>query len=140
MIQVRVLGLDVGSKTIGLAITDELQLYAHPVTTLKRAGTAKDVQQILAYCKKYDTHELVLGLPLDMNDQETRRSARVRVLGNALQNVGLIIHYEDESFSTITAYELMSTSGTRRKKQQQLIDQQAAVVILTSWLEKRNRQ
>jgi len=137
---VRVLGLDIGSKTIGLAITDELQLCAYPVITLDRKGTAKDVQQILGYCKKYDTTELVIGLPLDMNDQETRRSKRVRVLGSALENLGLIIHYEDESFSTITAYELMTALGTRKKKQQQLIDQQAAVVILTSWLEKRNTQ
>lgn len=137
---VRILGLDVGSKTIGLAVSDELGMYAHPITTLQRHGTQKDAQKIATYCNQYNTKEVVIGLPLDLNGQETHRSQRVKILGDALQKMGLNVHYEDESFSTITAYEQLATAGMKKKKQQEVIDQQAAVVILSGWLEQRRNQ
>ena len=75
----RVLGLDVGSKTIGVAVTDELGVAAHAVKTLKRKGTRGDVAQVEALARTYDTKRLVVGLPYDLEGNEGPRAARVRV-------------------------------------------------------------
>ena len=86
---VRVLGLDVGSKTIGVAVTDELGVCAHAVTTLTRRGTVRDVEQVLALARELGAERAVVGMPYEPDGTEGHRAARVRVFLDALAAAGL---------------------------------------------------
>ncbi|MSP60367.1 MAG: Holliday junction resolvase RuvX [Myxococcales bacterium] len=130
----RVLGLDVGSKTIGVAVTDELGMAAHPVTTLARRGTAKDVVQVTALIAKYAAERAVVGLPLEGDGTFGHRAARVRVFIDALAAAGVAIDECDERFSTVEAEETLIAADLSRHKRRQVIDRAAAVVILNRWL------
>lgn len=131
----RMLGLDVGSKTIGVALSDELHLCAHALTTLSRQGTKKDVLQIQNLCKRWNVTQVVVGLPYDCEGNEGHRAGRVRVLGEALAQAGLQILYQDESFSTVRADEILLQADVSRKRRKQVVDQLAAAVILQSWMD-----
>src|SRR5439155_13878599 len=89
--RVRILGLDVGSRRIGVAVTDELLVAAHPVTVLDRRGTARDVEQIRAVASRYETERLVVGLPFEPDGSLGHRAARVRVLVDALRAAGFAV-------------------------------------------------
>jgi len=132
----RVLGLDVGSKTIGVAVTDELGVAAHAVTTLQRKGTRLDVEQVRALATQYETEHLVVGIPFEPDGTEGARAKRVRVLIDALRSSGLTVDEQDESFSTVEAEETLLKANLSRKKRKQVIDRAAAQVILQGWLER----
>lgn len=131
----RVLGLDVGSRTIGVAVTDELGVCAHPVTTIARKGTRADVATVLELAHRYGAERAVVGMPYDEEGQEGPRAARVRVFLEALLAAGLNAEPWDERFSTIEAEEILLEANLSRKKRKQVIDRLAAQVILQSWLE-----
>ena len=131
----RVLGLDVGSKTIGVAVTDELGVAAHAVETLARRGTVRDVEQILQLAKKLGADRAVVGIPCEADGSEGQRAARVRVLADALANAGLAIETWDESYSTVEAEGVLLEADLSRKKRKQVIDRLAAQVILQGWLD-----
>jgi len=136
---VRVLGLDVGSKTIGVAVSDELRLCAHAVRTLARQGTRADVGQVSTLCRSYQTQDVVVGLPYDCEGNEGKRAQRVRVLGDALAASGLQVFYQDESFSTVEAEEHLLAADMSRARRKQVIDKLAAAVILQAWLDEQHR-
>ena len=133
----RVLGLDVGSKTIGVAVTDELMVAAHAVTTLARKGTRADVDQIRALAEKYTTDRLVVGVPFEPDGSIGQRAKRVRVLVEALRAAGFSVEEQDESFSTVQAEETLLRADLSRKKRKAVIDRAAAQVILQDWLDGR---
>lgn len=135
----RVLGLDVGSKTIGVAVSDELGYCAHALRTLARKGTRLDVQTVLELAKKYGTAHVVVGLPYDCEGNEGHRAARVRVLGDALVKAGLHVDYQDESYSTVAAEEVLLEADLSRSRRKQVVDRLAAAVILQAWLESPQR-
>ncbi len=132
--EVRVLGLDVGSRTIGVAVTDELGMCAHALRTLQRKGTKADVLQIEALSKEFSTRKLVVGLPYDLEGNEGHRAARVRVLTDALSAAGFDVAMQDERFSTVEAERSLLEADLSRAKRKQVIDSMAAQVILTAWL------
>lgn len=134
----RVLGLDVGSKTIGVAVTDELRVAAHPVTTLQRRGTARDVEQIQELVARYQAERIVVGMPFEPDGTEGHRASRVRVFIDALAAAGLAIEECDESYSTVEAEETLLEADLSRKKRKAVIDRAAAAVILLRWLEGRS--
>ncbi len=131
----RVLGLDVGSKTIGVAVSDDLGYCAHALRTLARQGTRLDVQTILGLAKQYGTSHLVVGLPYDCEGNEGHRAVRVRVLGDALVAAGLQVDYQDESYSTVAAEEVLLEADLSRARRKKVVDRLAAAVILQAWLE-----
>ena len=133
--RVRILGLDVGSKTIGVAWTDELGVCAHAKMTISRRGTKKDTEQIVALCREHHISQVVVGLPVDCDGEEGRRAQRVRVLGNALGGAGLSIQYQDESFSTVEAETVLLSADLSRAKRKKVVDRLAAAVILQAWLD-----
>lgn len=135
----RVLGLDVGSKTIGVAVSDELGYCAHALRTLARKGTRADVQTVLGLAKQYGTTRLVVGLPYDCEGNEGKRAARVRVLGDALVQAGLQVDYQDESYSTVAAHEVLLEADLSRARRKQVVDRLAAAVILQAWLDAASR-
>lgn len=131
----RVLGLDVGSKTIGVAVSDELGVCAHALRTLARKGTRSDVETVRGLCRGYSTDRVVVGLPYDCEGNEGKRAARVRVLGDALAAAGLRIDYQDESYSTVEAESVLLEADLGRARRKQVIDRLAAAVILQAWLD-----
>jgi putative Holliday junction resolvase len=131
----RVLGLDVGSRTIGVAVTDELGVAAHAVTTLARKGTAADVTQVVTLVRRYGAERVVAGLPYELDGSEGQRARRVRVLLSALEAAGLTVEVWDERYSTVEAERVLLEADLSRKKRKQVIDQLAAQVILQGWLD-----
>lgn len=129
------MGLDVGSKTIGVAVSDELRLCAHALRTLTRRGTRGDVEQVRILCQSYKTQHVVVGLPYDCEGNEGHRASRVRVLGDALAAAGMTIDYQDESYSTVAAETLLIEADLSRQRRKQVVDRLAAAVILQAWLD-----
>ena len=134
----RVLGLDVGAKTIGVAVTDELRMAAHTVKTLQRRGTARDVEQVRALCDQFSAEKIVVGLPFEGDGTEGHRAVRVRVFITALVDAGLAVEECDERFSTVEAEETLLEADLSRKKRKAVIDRAAAAVILQRWLAGRS--
>ena len=135
--RVRVLGLDVGSRTIGVAVSDELGMAAHGVTTLQRRGTVKDVVQVKDLVKKYSVEKVVVGMPYEIDGSVGRRAERVKVFYEALAAAGLTVDECDERFSTVEATETLLQANMSRAKRKEVIDQMAAQVILQRWLDAR---
>ena len=133
------LGLDVGSKTIGVAVTDELGAMAHPVTVLARRGTAADVVQVQKLAETYATLRAVVGMPYDADGKEGQRASRVRVFVDALVKAGFSIELYDERFSTVEALDVLIEVDLSRKKRKKVVDRVAAQVILQRWLEAGRR-
>jgi putative holliday junction resolvase len=136
----RALGLDVGSKTIGVAVSDELGMAAHPETVIARAGTRADVVTLVALVGKYEAVAVVIGIPYELSGREGPRAKRVRVLLDALRAAlppAIDIHEEDERFSTVTAERVLLQADLSRARRKQVIDKQAAAVILQGWLDRR---
>ena len=136
----RALGLDVGSKTIGVAISDELGVAAHPVNVLARKGTAADVAAIVALVQARDVAAVVVGLPYELTGAVGPRAKRVRVLTDALRGAlpaGVELHEQDERFTTALAERVLIEADVSRAKRKDVIDKQAAAVILQGWLDAR---
>jgi putative Holliday junction resolvase len=134
---VRVLGLDVGSRTIGVAVSDELGMAAHGVTTLSRRGTQKDVAQVLELVRRYQAERIVVGMPYEIDGSDGPRATRVRVFLDALAAAGLAVEEWDERYSTVEAEATLLEANVSRSRRREVIDQMAAQVILRSWLESR---
>jgi putative holliday junction resolvase len=135
---VRVLGLDVGSRTIGVAVSDELGVAAHGVTTLQRRGTVKDVAQVQELVRRYQAEGIVVGMPYELDGSAGKRAERVRVFYDALAAAGLRVEEWDERYSTVEAEEVLLQANVSRAKRKEVIDMMAAQVILQGWIDARN--
>ena len=136
----RVLGLDVGSRTIGVAVSDELGMAAHGVTTLQRRGTHKDVAQVLELVRRYQAERIIVGMPYELDGSEGRRAVRVRVFYEALAGAGLAVDEWDERYSTVEAEATLLEANVSRARRKEVIDQMAAQVILQGWLDAREKE
>ena len=136
----RALGLDVGSKTIGVAISDELALAAHPDHVIARAGTAADVSTVVALVRARDVAAVVVGLPYELSGAIGPRAKRVRVFTDALRAAlpaGVELHEQDERFTTALAERVLIEADVSRARRKDVIDKQAAAIILQGWLDSR---
>ena len=132
----RAVGLDVGTKTIGVAISDPLGLIARPVRTLSRQGVNKDAAALAAICAAQEVRHLIVGLPLELDGTESRSARLARQIGEALGALtGLKPVYIDERFTSVEATERLIEQNVSRARRKQIIDQEAAVIILQSWLD-----
>ncbi|MEZ4366806.1 MAG: Holliday junction resolvase RuvX [Kofleriaceae bacterium] len=139
----RALGLDIGSRTIGLAKSDELGLAAHPLEVLARAGTAADVAAILAVRERLEAEVIVAGMPVELSGREGPRARRVRVLLDALRAAlppGVALEEQDERFTTAEAERVLLAADVSRARRKLVIDKQAAALILQGWLDARRRR
>ena len=142
MRDMRALGLDVGQKTIGVAISDELGLAAHPLETIARTGTDRDVAAVLALLGAREARAVVAGIPYELSGREGHRAKRVRVYLDALRlalPAEVELHEEDERFTTAAAQRVLLAGDVSRARRKEVIDKQAAAVILQGWLDRRRR-
>jgi putative Holliday junction resolvase len=133
----RALGLDVGSKTIGIALSDETGLVATPLETLARRGTREDVARLAALAREHDAQVLVVGLPLELDGSIGLRARRVEVLCEALRGAGLAVETWDERFSTVAAERVLLEADLSRRRRKEVVDKVAAAYILQGWLDSR---
>ena len=137
----RVIGLDVGDKTIGVAVSDPLFLTAQGITTIERVGVRKDTTAVLEYVKEYDAEAVVCGLPIMLNGSDSPQTQKVREFAEMLQNKlrsngsKAKIIFQDERFTTKIAEDVLMQTGMKRKERKQFVDKQAAVIILQSYMD-----
>lgn len=132
----KILGLDVGSKTIGMAITDDALIAAHPIGVIERAGSDSDVSKIQTLCEERSVTDIVIGMPFELSGKIGHRARRVRDFATVLRAKlpALKFHEQDERFSTAEATRVLLNADLSRDKRKGVIDQQAASIILSSWL------
>ena len=133
----RSLGLDVGTVTIGIAVSDPLGMFAQPVRTLKRTGRKADVAELVALVGEREVGTIVIGLPLRTDASEGESARESRRMAKALQSTlpDATIVMQDERFTTAQAERVLIQGNVRRKKRKEVIDQMAAVLILQAWLD-----
>ncbi len=136
------LGLDVGDKTIGVAVSDEMGIIADGVTTIERVGIKKDTGKVLDYIKEYNCDTVVIGLPLKLDGTDSPQTEKVREfrqkLENKLKGSGMNhvnIEFYDERLTTVMAERVLIEADMRRNKRKEIIDRQAAIIILQSYLD-----
>lgn len=135
----RVIGLDYGSKTVGVALSDELMLTAQPLTTIHRDRPTKlrqTLAQIEQIIEQYDVDRIVVGWPKKLDNEEGERCEKTKEFGDMLENrTGLEIIYQDERLTTARADGVLEQGGIRKDKRKQYIDKMAASLILQNYLD-----
>jgi putative Holliday junction resolvase len=132
----RVMALDVGTKTIGIALSDELRLFPQPFRTLSRKGVRKDADALQHIIEAQCVEHVVVGLPLELDGTEARSARLARQVGDAVEaRSGLPVTYIDERFSSVEAERLLIRMNVSRKRRKEVIDQAAAALILQSFLD-----
>ena len=132
----RALGLDVGDKTVGLALSDPLGITAQGLPTLARKSTEADLEALAAICREREVAVLVVGLPLNMDGSEGPRAEVSRRFGEKLSaRTGLPVEHWDERLSTVEAERVLLAADLSRKKRKKVIDKLAAQVILQAWMD-----
>ena len=130
-------GLDVGFKTIGIAVSDRSSIIATPVNTVLRKGTKKDLPKINDFLKEYKIGGFIIGLPLSLDGSENKQTKKMRVFANELQSYFLLpIAYWDERYSSDIIFKEMRKSDLSKTKIKKKLDQQSAAYILQGYLDK----
>ena len=132
----RIMGLDIGDKTIGVAVSDLMGLTAQGVKTVKRVGKKKDIEELKAIIKERQVTKIVSGLPKNMNGTLGDRAEKTYTFAERLKEIynGEIIFF-DERLSTVCAIQTLNTTNTRGKKRKEVIDTVAAALILQAYMD-----
>jgi putative Holliday junction resolvase len=134
----RLLALDIGTKNIGVAVSDEIQFAVRPISRIKRTNWKKLLLQVKDILKEFDAVGLVLGLPLNFDGSESEMSTDVRRLAkNFSLSLEIPVFLQDERVSSIAAREYLHNSGYNLKEILNRVDSQAAAIILADFIERR---
>jgi putative Holliday junction resolvase len=136
-----VLGLDVGSKTIGMAVSDPLGITAQGLQTLRRKNKRFDLAALAEVIRKYEVAEIVVGYPLRMSGAEGIQSEKMtRFADDLRKHFDLPVHLWDERLTSAEANRVLRDSEMSIKRRGEVVDQLAAVLILQSWMEARTHR
>ena len=135
------IALDVGDKTIGVAVSDALNITAQGVTTIERVGIRKDSGKVMDYIREFDCDTVVIGLPKKLDGTDSPQTEKVyefkTMLENKMRSSGMgnvKIEFYDERLTTVMAEKVLIEADMSRGKRKKVIDKQAAVIILQSYL------
>jgi putative Holliday junction resolvase len=132
----RVLALDVGSRRIGVAITDPLGITAQGLDTIQRKNKRTDLKALGDLLTKYEVQEIVIGLPLRLSGAEGTQSEKMRLFADDLHaHFGITVHLWDERWTSTEANRLLRETDLSIKKRGEAVDRMAAILILQSWME-----
>ena len=132
----RLLGLDLGSKTIGIALSDTRLTIASSMETIKRIKFTKDAENLMAIIHQQNIGGLIIGLPKNMDGSEGPRCQSTRQFAkNLLEKIDLPIAYWDERLSTVAVTRTLLEADTSRKRRAELVDKMAAAYILQGALD-----
>ncbi len=140
----RIMGLDYGSRTVGVALSDELLMTAQPKEIIRRERETK-IRQTLTRIEtlilENDVRLIVMGLPLNMNDTEGERAEKTRAFAEHVERrTGLPVVFSDERLSTVEADEIMDRMGIRYQDRKTYVDMIAANVILQEYMESHRQE
>lgn len=133
--QSRFLGLDVGDRRIGVAVSDPTGSLARPVEIYERRSAKADVQHIVDLAGEYEAIKVVVGLPKNMNGTEGPQAEKTRDFASALAEHGLTVDLWDERLSTIEASRRLTEQRRRGRRLRERLDSEAAAVILQTYLD-----
>ena len=134
----RVLGLDVGSRRIGVAVSDPLGITAQGLETLQRTSKRRDFEHLQRVIQEYDVREIVVGLPLRMSGAEGIQSDKMQVFAEELRKrFRLPVHLWDERLTSVEANRLLREAELSIEKRGRAVDRMAAILILQGWMEHR---
>jgi len=132
----RVLGLDVGQRRIGVALSDSLRLTAQPLMVLECRGTTTDLDALAALVVPHQVETIVVGLPLTMRGEHGPQAKRAASFADALRrHVSVPVELVDERLTTVQAERALLATGASRRKRKHVIDQVAAQLILQQYLD-----
>lgn len=133
----RILGLDVGDRTIGIAISDPLGFTAQGVDTIRRKNIEYDINEVRKYCAQYDCKTIVVGLPKNMNGSVGPQGEKVLLFCEELKKaVACDIQMWDERLTTVAANRAMLEADISRSKRKQIVDKVASTYILQGYLDR----
>src|SRR5712671_7695671 len=136
----RVLGLDVGSRRIGVAVSDPLGITAQGLETLQRRNKRTDLAALEQVIREYSVREIVVGLPLRMSGAEGTQSGKMQVFAEELRKkFRLPVHLWDERLTSAEANRLLRETELSIEKRAKAVDRMAAILILQGWMEGRRR-
>jgi len=134
-------GLDLGEKTIGIAVSDQSLIVATPLKTISRKGIKKDLIKLSEILKEYNIGGFVIGLPISLDGTENQQTSKVMKIANEIKNYFVVsIDYFDERFSSDVIFKEMRKANLSKSKIKNKIDQQAAAYILQGYLEKHRNK
>lgn len=137
----RIIGLDVGARRIGVAVSDPLGLTAQGLATLQRRNRRFDLGEIRKLLEEYEVQQIVVGNPLRMTGQRGTQAVKMATFAAQLrQAFSIPVHLWDERLSTAEAHRLLDETDIRDSRRRQVIDKMAAVLILQSFLDARAAQ
>ncbi len=137
----RVLGLDVGNRRIGVAVSDGLGITAQPVLTLIRKSPREDLRSLARLARKHGCQEIVVGNPLHLSGDQSRQAEKTQAFAQLLADeTKLPVHLWDERLTTTEAHRILYESGRPRTEHRKVVDQVAATLILQNFLDSRRSQ
>ena len=139
----RKIGLDVGDKTVGIAVSDPLGITAQGLMTLERVGIRKDTGKILDLVKEYDCDTIVIGLNKKLDGTDSIQTEKMYEFRTMLENKmrstaikGVEVVWQDERLTTVMAERVLLEANMDRFERKKVVDKQAAVLILQSYLDR----
>lgn len=133
----RILGLDVGQKTIGVAISDPLGYTAQGITTIRRTKKINDIEEVKRICNEYSVETIVIGLPKNMNGSIGFAGEKIQEFSELLkESINLEIVFWDERLTTVAAHRAMLEADLSRGKRKKIVDKVAATYILQGYLDR----
>ncbi|HKS74171.1 MAG TPA: Holliday junction resolvase RuvX [Terriglobales bacterium] len=134
----RILGLDVGSKRIGVAVSDPLGITAQGLPTIQRQNKRLDFEKLEAVIREYEVREIVVGLPLRMSGLEGVQAEKMQAFAEELRKrFAVPVHLWDERLTSAQANRVLRETEMSIKRRGEVVDQMAAVLILQSFMESR---
>jgi len=135
----RILAIDVGEKTLGLAISDPTQTIASPLETIRRESLKKDIEQLEKIIHDREVEEIIIGFPRNMNGSAGQQARKVVKFADHLrEKITQEILYWDERLTTVAATKVLIEGHVRREKRKKVVDKLAAVLILQGYLESKS--
>ncbi len=132
----QVLGVDVGTRTLGLAVSDDARRVAMPLVVIRRAGMARDLAALRTIVEERGIAEAVVGLPLNLDGSPGAMTVEADRIVAALEGLGLTVHREDERLTTVDAERMLIEADLSRRRRRQVVDKIAATYILQDWLDR----
>ena len=130
-------GLDLGTKTLGVAVSDRLKIIASPLSTIQRKGTKKDILKLQEILKEYEIGGFILGLPLSLDNSENKQTQLVRNFNSEINNFFKIPSILwDERFSSDVIFKELRKANMSKTKIKNKLDQQSASYILQGYLDR----